>query len=124
MTEAERVLAELAKRVHLATDAINFAELRTILEPYLPKPEPDRLTVAAIACIDAIDDVEGDDTLETIRAIIAREVAAAEPSDALRIAMMQTQIMLEAIERTGATDFAEVRRQIRANRAALKGEGA
>ena len=81
MTETERVLAELAKRVHLATDAINFAELRTILEPYLPKPEPDRLTVAAIACIDAIDDVEGDDTLETIRAIIAREVAAAEPSD-------------------------------------------
>lgn len=78
MTDAERVLAEVAKRVHLATDAINFAELRDMTAPYLPKP--DRLTVAAEDCLYVADSWTGTkrDHVDKIRAIIAREVAAAE----------------------------------------------
>ena len=111
MTEAERVLAELAKRLHnpKPESVLTWDEVKAKLEPYLPKPEPDRLTVAAIKCIDVIDDVEGDDTLEAIRAIIAREVAAAEPSDE---ALWR---VVRAANNGGSTG---------AIRAALKGEGA
>ena len=83
MTEAERVLAELAALL---------AEAGLTVE-HLPKPEPDRLTVAARECSSYLSAMaqrlqdEGsnmmvyDKDLLPIRAIIAREVAAAEPSD-------------------------------------------
>ena len=49
MTEAERALGEVAKRVHQRS--IGHIELRELTAPYLPKPEPDRLTVAARECL-------------------------------------------------------------------------
>ena len=80
MTEAERVLAEVAALL---------AEAGLTVE-YLPKPEPDRLTVAALDVVALtapsrvtsakINGVEIS-IVPAIRIIIAREVKAAEPSD-------------------------------------------
>ena len=80
MTEAERVLAELALTIHDKLP-LNYAEIEAMTAPYLPKPEPDRLTVAARECQDVAFGMSNRKALVTIRAIIAREVAAAEPSD-------------------------------------------
>ena len=124
MSEAERVLGELAKRVHnpKPESVLTWAKLKTLTAPYLPKPEPDRLTVAAREICAMFSDgpceADGwkrgkyDELTESrqIRAIIAREVAAVEPSDA---AICQIVSMV----RSGTWTFTRVR-------AALKGEGA
>ena len=72
--------------------------------PYLPKPEPDRLTLAARECWHTASEA-------AVRAIIAREVAAAEPSD-------------EAIERAISIICTNSFRDYDHIRAALRGEGA
>ena len=71
--------------------------------PYLPKPEPDRLTLAARECWHTASEA-------AVRAIIAREVAAAEPSDEAIDRMYKAMNMK-------AWTYDELR-------AALKGEGA
>ena len=45
MTEAERVLAEVALKLHPEKGThYDWEGARELTEPYLPKPEPDRLT--------------------------------------------------------------------------------
>ena len=119
MTEAERVLAEVATKIH--SHSISYNTIREMTAPYLPKPEPDRLTVAArdVVALTApsrvtsakINGVEFS-IVPAIRAIIAREVAAAGPSD-------------EAIMRVyeAGLDYSSMW-SITKIRAALKGEGA
>ena len=87
MTEAERVLAEVADYIHSKRLSIDRQILKSMTAPYLPKP--DRLTVAArdVVALTApsrvtsakINGVEIS-IVPAIRAIIAREVAAAEPT--------------------------------------------
>ena len=122
MTEAEQVLAELARAVHHLDGSLSWDAVRAILAPYIPKPEPDRLTVAARECyaapyvgIHASPILEGrldhHGTFTKIRAIIAREVAAAEPSD-------------EALDRVIGLLIVGRGINHKTVRAALKGEGA
>ena len=110
MTEAERVLAEVAVLFRPTGGIVNVIRVRELLEPHLPKPEPDRLTVAAGECFDVTYNRRGSPAaLEAVRAIIAHEVAAAEPSDE---ALWR---VVRAANNGGSTG---------AIRAALKGEGA
>ena len=83
MTEAERVLAELAKRLHnpKPESVLTWDEVKALTAPYLPKPEPDRLMDAAKTCAEIGKYMCAKDAAHQIRTIIAREVAAAEPSD-------------------------------------------
>ena len=106
MKTAEQVLAEVAALL---------AEAGLTVE-YLPKPEPDRLTVAAEECVkicrfNNLDHIAS----KMIRAIIAREVAAAEPSDEA------IDRAYEVIWRGGFPTTTSARAAIRA---ALKGEEA
>ena len=79
---AEQVLAHAAEYFHNEA-GLGFSEMKALTAPYLPKPEPDRLTLAAEECYEThITFISRHDAIEAIRAIIAREVAAAEPSDA------------------------------------------
>ena len=122
MTEAERVLAELAER--LFRGGWSLDEIKAILAPYLPKPEPDRLTVAVLECWAAALGEHRDDATPAIRAIIAREVAAAEPSDeALGRAI---NIILDRYHTTRQIPSVveHIMGRAREIRAALKGEGA
>ena len=125
MPEAERVLAELATKIH--SHSISYNTIRELTAPYLPKPEPDRLTVAAREICAMFSDGpceadgwkrgEYDELTESnqIRAIIAREVAAVEPSDEAirRAADYLRPLMLSG----GVWTCDEIR-------ATLKGEGA
>lgn len=129
MSEAERVLAVVAGLIrHHGRDGamLDVRKLETLTAPYLPKPEPDRLTLAARECV-AVDctgasaklimdgKFDESDEFRDTRAIIAREVAAAEPSD-------------EALGRVYSavvnSDYISVSDTIQSMRAALKGEGA
>ena len=103
MKTAEQVLAEVAALL---------AEAGLTVE-HLPKPEHDRLTLAARECIEVTNLgvlATPQEKLAKIRAIIAREVAAAEPSDAA---------IRRVIHLIGGQDF--VFGDVRAT---LKGEGA
>ena len=85
MTKAERVLAEMATKIH--GHSISYNAIRELTAPYLPKPEPDRLTVAArevsALCNPSFAKAhrqgvfDKDDIFKATRAIIAREVAVA-----------------------------------------------
>lgn len=88
-------------------------ELRLLADnpQLLPKPEPDRLTVAARECWAEAGYYRQSEAIPIIRAIIAREVAAAEPSD-------------EAIGRVIDDLLASNAWTFTSIRAALKGEGA
>ena len=130
LTEAERAMTGLKLAIaSFDTDPPDSDYQKgylAALTELLPKPEPDRLTVAArdVVALTApsrvtsakINGVEIS-IVSAIRDIIAREVAAAEPSD-------------EAIERfIGAVSICARKNDYRnmsvtAARAALRGEGA
>ena len=111
MMEPERVLTELAER--LFRGGWSLCEIKAILAPYLPKPEPDPLTLAARECWNSKSEAQ-------IRAIIAREVAAAQPSDEV----LQLRDALQQIaEFYTDTDLA-AKHMVAIARASLKREGA
>lgn len=79
---AEQVLAKVAEMTHRIPQPPPYHALEELTAPYLPKPAPDRLTLAARECYEAAKAWHYPDMqIAAIRAIIAREVAAAEPSD-------------------------------------------
>lgn len=134
----EQVLAELALAIHDKLP-FNYAEIEAMTAPYLPKPKTDRLTVAARDCW-AVHDVVGymstNNGVAAIRAIIAREVAAAEPSDEVLRKFENAASLFSQLRTTVAARFEGLCERelwlsinaafdkLEAARAALKGEGA
>jgi len=91
MKTAEQVLAEVAKYLDNPSGLLKYADMKSLTAPYLPKPEPDRLTLAAREICERYTRsspelyrggrYDNDMNMKAARAIIAREVEAAEPSD-------------------------------------------